>query len=507
MEFTRRNFVGRAGALTVGAVVAVNGAKLAVAEEAAASELPPELEAMYGPVDGPGMDLPWSGPGSADGSWTGSPADLAARGGSNMPLDELNRRRRMYIDAQTEYVKEDGTVVPASLVKMRALMNTLDYGMGYDLHDDAFDYYWEITEDEAQAYIEMPLGRLFTPYDYSVESGRPVEECEEYLQRLYDKGFMVKTQRGADTMWSHITFSPFQMNIRSSGNFGTYEHGWIPNVPYGTQYDDEAYDMNGTPWEVPFVASREAIKDGEEIYPYDDIEALLRRQTKIVLGPCPCRGMLGIGLQFNKLDNWPEDPMALADIIVPSETHPDGYHLETCMTLGDVADTVLELGSGREISVEEAIEIYHRSLDEGLVPEHSYGKRCESVCFCAGETCVAINGWKAMADKKSLTQNMAYQQVSHYTLEVDLDKCIQCGICQTRCQCDAITMDGEYDGKGGYPQVGETCFRCGLCALTCPVEARKLVPIPQELIHPLPADIWEDQNEKAAYRFEHGLIR
>ena len=50
-----------------------------------------------------GLDLPWGGPGSEAGDWQGTPDDIKALGGSTMPLDELNRRRRLYIDAQTDY--------------------------------------------------------------------------------------------------------------------------------------------------------------------------------------------------------------------------------------------------------------------------------------------------------------------------------------------------------------------------------------------------------------------
>ena len=63
------------------------------------------------------------------------------------------------------------------------------------------------------------------------------------------------------------------------------------------------------------------------------------------------------------------------------------------------------------------------------------------------------------------------------------------------------------DGEGGLPVVNEMCFRCGQCAWVCPVEARKLVARPEEENAPLPLDFLDDDNVKAAYRFEAGLSR
>ena len=90
-----------------------------------------------------------------------------------------------------------------------------------------------------------------------------------------------------------------------------------------------------------------------------------------------------------------------------------------------------------------------------------------------------------------------------YNLKVDTDVCLKCGTCAERCPLHAITMDEAT----GLPVVNEMCFRCGQCAWVCPVGARKLVERPAELNAPLPHDFLDDDNGKAAYRFEAGLIK
>ena len=66
-------------------------------------------------------------------------------------------------------------------------------------------------------------------------------------------------------------------------------------------------------------------------------------------------------------------------------------------------------------------------------------------------------------------------------------------------QC--ITLDDE-----GYPQVDAHCFRCGQCGMTCPAGARTLSAKPQDEWGFLPYSILDDDNNTAAWRFEHGLI-
>ena len=41
-----------------------------------------------------------------------------------LTLEELNALRKQYVDSKEEYVCEDGTVIPAVYVKLRALLNT-----------------------------------------------------------------------------------------------------------------------------------------------------------------------------------------------------------------------------------------------------------------------------------------------------------------------------------------------------------------------------------------------
>ena len=114
--------------------------------------------------------------------------------------------------------------------------------------------------------------------------------------------------------------------------------------------------------------------------------------------------------------------------------------------------------------------------------------------------------WRALGGKEDIEGSKAFSQMTHYNLEVGFDSCLKCGTCAGRCPLTAITMDGEYNGETGYPQVTDLCLRCGQCAYVCPVEARKLVKRPDDEILELPYDVLDAVNQQTAYRFEHELI-
>ena len=98
------------------------------------------------------------------------------------------------------------------------------------------------------------------------------------------------------------------------------------------------------------------------------------------------------------------------------------------------------------------------------------------------------------------------QMRSHYELEVDREACIKCGACAQRCPMNVIQMDEEDGPVIANETYGQLCMRCGQCAIVCPAGARTLVPRPAEELLPLPQNILDDHNLKAAYRFEHGML-
>lgn len=123
----------------------------------------------------------------------------------SMSLEELNALRHAFVDSQTAYTCEDGSVVPEVYVKLRALFNTYGWGMGMAVNDHAFDeFVYLFSEDEAQAYLEMPFGVEFTATDFSLESGRDEAACLALCEDLAKRGTLYRVRRGGVSFFHHL---------------------------------------------------------------------------------------------------------------------------------------------------------------------------------------------------------------------------------------------------------------------------------------------------------------
>lgn len=180
----------------------------------------------------------------------------------------------------------------------------------------------------------------------------------------------------------------------------------------------------------------------DELQPYQDWRALIKRNKNITVSPCQCR------TQWDALG-------------VP---HPDEHPHRTCLSLGDMAEYFMETGIGEQITQEEAIEIVEDIIDKGMVVESICAKNADIICCCHSESCGNLMAWRG--------QNGAGDQrkyFSAYTLNYDGDACIKCGKCIERCPMHSITF-----GDDGLCAMDDACVRCGQCVPVCPAEARIL---------------------------------
>ena len=488
---TRRGFMGTMGAMMASAALAAAARKTALADEVAGDaeadvvadvedEDAAEEEATVSTLTG----------------WTGTPEDILALGVSTMPLDDLNEYRQKYLDAQTDYVKEDGTVVPACYVKVRALIHTYGMGCGNTPMDTSFDDVMEVfSEDDAQAYIDMPMGVEFDAYDMCAKTGRSVDECTEICERLAQAGYLIAYDGNKGRCYHHIPF--FQGVIEYHFEDRAQIGGENATVTYGL---DQNIDManTGTPtfYYVPVDAS--VTSDGT-ILPYDDLKEKVKSRNTIALVPCYCR--YSTLAQTYGRENIPSFEDFATGEYEDYFSDICNQRVETCIQTGNEAQYWLERGWGRQITGEEAAAYIERSVKDGFMLETTFGKDSEAICSCHIDSCGILQFWTWIGDADAIAGCDAFKQVSHYTLEVDPDKCIACGLCVDRCPLHIIEINDE-----GWAEPGVNCMRCGQCAYICPQGARKLVQRDESELAPLPKDMLEDSNVKAAYRFEKGLI-
>lgn len=160
---------------------------------------------------------------------------------------------------------------------------------------------------------------------------------------------------------------------------------------------------------------------------------------------------------------------------------------ETCLALGPIAGSVLGMGVGREISRTEARAIMDENQKEGLVLQPANAKNPDFICSCCSCCCGMLS------IQRSLPVPVNFW-ASNFQAVIDKRLCTGCGICQKKCQADAIVTPSPGNGQKPRSAVVDKnrCIGCGLCIPACPVQAVILNPKPRIT---LPPDTRQDLHE------------
>lgn len=405
-------------------------------------------------------------------------------GERKLTFEEVDALRKQYVDAHDQdYVCEDGTVIPAVYVKLRALMYTMGLGLCDEVDDHSFDILMlEFTEEEAELYLSFPQSQFFSAVELSQITGKDEAECLEILDDLCMRGTLYHTNR------SGIDYFHTVPEIHGYWEYSRYRIAQMPEdeaIKWSQAHVDfrprpwEYFYSAGTPNYFPIPCDRNVVAENEAILPYEDYEKIIERNSIFAVSNCAC--------------HWRAELLGQGDPDWP-------WPMERCLSMGEEAEYVIKRGSGRQITKEEALANLKNSVECGMVLQSAFNKQNGAICQCHGAVCGFLKSLVALGEHYPDCNAAPY--VGHYRIQYDQDACLSCGACADRCPLYAITMDDD-----GHPQVGPTCVGCGQCAYICPAEARKLVMKQDENFPEFAEDYLDDQNIKAEYRFRNGLIR
>lgn len=134
---------------------------------------------------------------------------------------------------------------------------------------------------------------------------------------------------------------------------------------------------------------------------------------------------------------------------------------ETCLGLGEMAQSFLMRGLGRKINRQEAVALIEQNQKDGLVLQVSNTKRAFHICSCCGCCCGFLEVLKKLPKPLEFWS-------SNFHATVDKNACEGCGICSKRCQMGAVTVD-SHNRSGAVNR--SLCIGCGLCVPTCSRQA------------------------------------
>ena len=197
----------------------------------------------------------------------------------------------------------------------------------------------------------------------------------------------------------------------------------------------------------------ESVSSEAAVMAYEQAEAVLNSKETFAVSNCICR----------------QEHELLGD--------PCDKPMESCLSFDMAARHAIHIDRARAIDRDEALSILKRAEEAGLVLQPANDQDPLFICTCCGCCCGVLRSMKLHPKPASVVS-------SPFIAAINAELCEGCGICETRCQMEAISLDD------GYASLDlDRCIGCGLCVPTCPSEALSLVRKPEAEQPQVPKDV------------------
>jgi len=309
------------------------------------------------------------------------------------------------------------------------------------------------------------LKHLFTPRESEVAIGLTMmmeqvpavakrlnmDEAElgPLLEKMSKKGLILRSSKGGQTLYMAAQFVPGIWEYHVNDLDEEFIHDFNEYAPHLFK---EHSKLKTQPLRI--IPISKSVSAEMRVMAYDEAEQIIKKQSKIVVADCICRKehkMVGHGC---------DKPM------------------HNCLVFAGGAYYYEENDLGRSITQEEALEILNEGIEAGLVLQPGNSQKPSNICLCCGCCCQILKGIKNLEKPAQIVN-------SSYFAAVNEEDCTACGICEDRCQMEAITVDDvSHVDK-------DKCIGCGLCIPTCDPGAIKLFEKQEEEKWIPPKNIFE----------------
>lgn len=294
------------------------------------------------------------------------------------------------------------------------------------------------------------LRRLFSPQDAELalhltlipeearviahRSGLPIAETQQRLEDMASRGLIYSThhrQRPTEYMALQFVIGIWEFQVNR------LNEGLVQDVDeyFRTMFNVDVWRKAPQLRTIPIA---ESIAYPNQVLAYEQAREIVRKQDKILVADCICRK------ERNLVGEGCDKP------------------LETCLVFGGGASFYERYGMGRRISVDEALAVLDTADRAGLVLQPNNAQEAINICCCCGDCCGVLRNVKRYPRPAEVIS-------TPFLAQVDVDLCAGCGVCETRCQMEAIVLE-----DGVCMIKTERCIGCGLCVTTCTTNALSL---------------------------------
>jgi Pyruvate/2-oxoacid:ferredoxin oxidoreductase delta subunit len=304
------------------------------------------------------------------------------------------------------------------------------------------------TEEEAEIFLDLSMA-LETPESVAERTKRDPKAVAALLKHMADKGLLFRWRSGDTVKYGAIPFViggiyTFQLKSIDRELAQMFEH-----------YLNEGYQKNLMalkPSILRTIPIHHSVDVAHPVATYDDSRGIIKKQKLIAVADCICR------VQQDLIGQGCDKPR------------------EVCFSFGSAAQYYIDLSMGRQVTVEEALEILDRCEETGLVNQPANLINPGGMCNCCGDCCGVLRAIKKHPRPIEMVS-------SNYYAAVNPDECTACEICLERCQIEAISISEDDVAEINL----DRCIGCGLCVTTCPTKALRLEPKPEDQRYTPPA--------------------
>jgi len=285
--------------------------------------------------------------------------------------------------------------------------------------------------------------------------GMAAEKLKPILEGLADKGLVFVYQKEGEPTYTLLPLVPgiFELQFMKAGYdpkskalarlFNDYYFNGWGKMSFGFK---TSYTRT--------IPVEKAIAPGQSIEPYQIVKEIIENSRWMALTNCFCR----------------HEHELIGDACKKPK--------DVCMILGPFVDFAVGRGFAKRASKEEMLEKLALSEEAGLVHiTDNIRDKISFICNCCGCCC----GFLSAINKLNLPAVVAN---SGFVVQVDPEKCNDCGICAKRCQVRALWMEDDpvrAKKKILKRNLGR-CLGCGVCVSKCKQQAMTMIKRPADQI-------------------------